>query len=62
MSRIVDLTLPVVSGMAGLPTVAFYQQYPVKVQAVTVVNDEQRGVLVRVPGSISRPMRRRPAA
>jgi arylformamidase len=46
MSRIVDLTLPVVSGMAGLPTVAFYQKYPVKVQAVTVVNEEQRGVLV----------------
>jgi arylformamidase len=45
MPRIVDLTLPVVSGMAGLPTVAFYEKYPVKVQAVTVVNDEQRRTL-----------------
>src|SRR5215470_12212930 len=45
MPRIVDLTLPVVSGMAGLPTVAFYEKYPVKVQVVTVVNDEQRRVL-----------------
>ena len=45
MSRIVDLTLPVVSGMAGLPTVAFYEKYPVKVQAVTVVNDQQRTAL-----------------
>jgi arylformamidase len=45
MSRIVDLTLPIVTGMAGLPTVAFYQQHPVKVQAVTVVNEEQRAVL-----------------
>jgi kynurenine formamidase len=47
MSRVVDLTLPVVSGMAGLPTVAFYARYPVKVQAVTVVNEEQRMVLAR---------------
>src|SRR5215468_10941492 len=45
MPRIVDLTLPVVSGMAGLPSVAFYEKYPVKVQAVTVVNEDQRRVL-----------------
>jgi arylformamidase len=47
MPRIVDLTLPVVSGMAGIPRIPFYEQYPVKVQAVTVVNDEQRSLLAR---------------
>ena len=47
MSRIVDLTLPVSTGMAGIPKIAFYEQHPVKVQAVTVVNEEQRGLLVR---------------
>src|SRR5206468_2760058 len=45
--RIVDLTLPVVSGMAGIPKIPFYEQYPVKVQAVTVVNEEQRASLAR---------------
>lgn len=45
MSRIVDLTLPVTSNMAGIPKIAFYDQYPTKVQAVTVVNDEQRATL-----------------
>ena len=45
MPRIVDLTLPVVSGMAGIPSIPFYEKYPVKVQAVTVVSDEQRAVL-----------------
>jgi arylformamidase len=47
MPRIVDLTLPVVTGMAGIPTIPFYEKHPVKVQAVTVVNDEQRASLVR---------------
>ncbi len=47
MPRIVDLTLPVATGMAGIPKIAFYEQHPVKVQAVTVVNDEQRAMLVR---------------
>jgi kynurenine formamidase len=47
MPRIVDLTLPVVTGMAGLPKVPFYQQYPVKVQAVTVVDEAQRAALAR---------------
>ena len=45
MPRIVDLTLPVITGMAGIPKIPFYEQYPVKVQAVTVVNDEQRASL-----------------
>jgi kynurenine formamidase len=45
MSRIVDLTLPVTSNMAGIPKIAFYEQYPTKVQAVTVVNEEQRAAL-----------------
>jgi arylformamidase len=47
MPRIVDLTLPVATGMAGIPTIPFYEKHPVKVQAVTVVNEEQRASLVR---------------
>jgi arylformamidase len=47
MARIVDLTLPVVTGMAGIPKIAFYEQHPVKVHAVTVVNDDQRALLAR---------------
>ena len=47
MPRIVDLTLPIASGMAGIPKIAFYEQHPVKVQAVTVVSEEQRGLLAR---------------
>jgi kynurenine formamidase len=45
MPRIVDLTLPVVTGMAGIPNIPLYDKYPVKVQAVTVVSDEQRPLL-----------------
>ena len=45
MSRIVDLTLPVTSNMAGIPKIAFYEEYPTRVQAVTVVNEEQRARL-----------------
>lgn len=45
MSRIVDLTLPVTSGMARIPKIAFYEQYPTRIHAVTVVNDEQRAKL-----------------
>ena len=45
MSRIVDLTLPITSGMAGIPKIAFYDQYPTRVQAVTVVNEDQRAAL-----------------
>jgi kynurenine formamidase len=47
MPRIVDLTLTIATGMAGIPKLAFYEQHPVKVQAVTVVNDEQRATLAR---------------
>ena len=47
MSRIVDLTLPVTTGMAGIPKIPFYEQHPVKVQAVTVVSDAQRATLAR---------------
>jgi kynurenine formamidase len=46
MSRIVDLTLPVTSNMAGIPKIAFYEQYPTRIQAVTVVNEDQRAMLV----------------
>jgi arylformamidase len=45
MSRIVDLTLDVTSGMAGIPKIDFYEKYPTRVQAVTVVNEEQRTTL-----------------
>lgn len=45
MSRIVDLTLPITSGMAGIPKIQFYEEYPTRVQAVTVVNDQQRARL-----------------
>lgn len=45
MVRIVDLTLPVTSGMAGIPKIAFYEQYPTQVRAVTVVDEEQRAML-----------------
>jgi arylformamidase len=45
MSRIVDLTLPVTSGMAGIPKIAFYDKYPTRVQAVTVVDEGQRATL-----------------
>jgi arylformamidase len=47
MPRMVDLTLPVETGMAGIPKVPFYDKYPVKVQAVTVMNEEQRAFLTR---------------
>ena len=45
MSRIVDLSLPVTSNMAGIPKVAFYEQYPTHIRAVTVVSEEQRATL-----------------
>src|SRR5262245_3551574 len=45
MSRIIDLTLPVTSDMIGIPKIASYNQYPTRVQAVTVVNEEQRAAL-----------------
>ena len=43
--RIVDLTIPVESGMPGIPKIPFYDQNPVKVQAVTLVSEEQRAFL-----------------
>jgi arylformamidase len=45
MSRIVDLTLEVTSGMVGIPKIDFYEKYPTRVQAVTVVNEDQRAAL-----------------
>lgn len=42
MRRIVDLTLPFETGMAGIPKIAFYEKHPVKVQAVSVVDEAQR--------------------
>lgn len=43
--RVVDLTLPVETGMAGIPKLAFYDKYRARVQAVTVINEEQRLLL-----------------
>ena len=43
--RIVDLTLPVQSGMAGIPGIPFYDRHPVTVRAVTVIDEEQRAML-----------------
>lgn len=45
MPRIVDLTLPFETGMAGIPKIAFYEKHPVKVQAVSVVDEAQRKLL-----------------
>jgi arylformamidase len=45
MSRIVDLTLPITSNMAGIPKIAFYDEYPTAVRAVTVVDEQQRSIL-----------------
>jgi kynurenine formamidase len=45
MSRIVDLSLPVTSNMAGIPKIAFYEQHPTRIRAVTVVSEEQRAAL-----------------
>jgi kynurenine formamidase len=47
MPRIVDLTLPVQSGMSGIPKIPFYEQIPVRIEAITLVSDEQRDVLAR---------------
>jgi len=46
VSRIVDLTLPVTTGMAGIPNIPFYADHPTRVQAVTVVDEGQRAILV----------------
>jgi arylformamidase len=46
MQRIVDLTLPFETGMAGIPKIPFYEKHPVKVQAVTVVDEAQRALLL----------------
>ena len=43
--HIIELSLPVVSGMAGIPNMALYQQHPVVVQAATWINEEQRTLL-----------------
>jgi kynurenine formamidase len=33
--------------MAGIPKIALYERYPVKVEAVTVIDEEQRALLAR---------------
>lgn len=43
--RIVDLTLPVVSGMAGIPNMPIYDKFPASVRAVTLVDEAQRALL-----------------
>ncbi len=46
MARVVDLTLPVRSGMAGIPGIPLYERFPTRVQAATLVSEEQRAVLL----------------
>lgn len=46
MPRIVDLTLPITTGMAGIPTIPFYAKYPTRVEAVTVISEDQRASLL----------------
>ncbi len=45
MPTVVDLTLPVRSGMSGIPRIPLYAQYPASVRAATVVDEAQRIVL-----------------
>lgn len=47
MPSIIDLTLPVRSGMAGIPNIPFYEQIPVRVEAITLASEEQRALLAR---------------
>ncbi len=47
MPRIVDLTLPVQSGMTGIPKIPFYEQIPVRIEAITLASEEQRALLER---------------
>jgi kynurenine formamidase len=47
MPRVIDLTVPFKTGMAGIPKIPFYDEYPVKVQAVTFIDADQRQVLAR---------------
>jgi kynurenine formamidase len=42
MPRIVDLSLPFESGMAGIPGIPLYERHPVRVEAATLVSEEQR--------------------
>jgi kynurenine formamidase len=45
MPTVVDLTLPVRSGMSGIPRIPLYAHYPASVRAVTVVDEAQRALL-----------------
>lgn len=45
MTRIVDLSLPVKSGMAGIPGIPLYEKNPTQVRAVTLVDEGQRALL-----------------
>ena len=42
MARFVDLSLPVKSGMAGIPGIPLYEKNPTRVQAVTLVSEDQK--------------------
>ncbi|MCC6211932.1 MAG: cyclase family protein [Burkholderiales bacterium] len=44
-TQIVDLTLPVQTGMPGIPGIAFYDKHPVTVRAVSVISAAQRVML-----------------
>ena len=42
MARFVDLSLPVKSGMAGIPGIPLYEKNPTRVEAVTLVSEDQK--------------------
>jgi arylformamidase len=43
--RIIDLTLPVRSGAAGIPQIPLYEKFPARIAAATVVDEAQRALL-----------------
>ena len=57
--RIVDLTLPVVSGMAGIPKIPFYEKYPTRIQALSNTNLILDGEMFRT--EVGRPIILKPA-
>lgn len=51
--RIIDLTLPIQSGMPGIPKMPFYDKYPVVAEAVTLKNQEQEEHVTSLGLSVS---------
>lgn len=53
MARTVDLSLPVKSGMAGIPGIPLYEKNPTRVEAVTLVSEDQRTLLAAEAAGIA---------